>query len=107
MSTVEALRAQIAAEAEEWQVRRRAAYMLSSDAIADPLRAGRRAHVPLPRLVRQQAVQDAQAREWTANADAIREGLAHQMVAREPCFKCGVRQDVHDEMGCHRWRPAP
>lgn len=25
---------------------------------------------------------------------------------RDPCFKCGVRKDRHDEQGCNRWRPT-
>ena len=23
---------------------------------------------------------------------------------RDPCFGCGVRRDVHDALGCKRWR---
>ena len=29
------------------------------------------------------------------------------VVDRDPCFRCGVRRDVHDEGGCSKWRPAP
>lgn len=25
-------------------------------------------------------------------------------VHRDPCFNCGVRHDVHAELGCKRWR---
>lgn len=30
--------------------------------------------------------------------------VAGRIVNREPCFACGVRRDVHDTMGCKRWR---
>jgi len=36
-----------------------------------------------------------------ANAKAIQlADVAHQIVNREPCFRCNVRADVHDEFGC-------
>lgn len=29
-----------------------------------------------------------------------------QRVDRDPCGRCNTRQDVHDELGCKRWRPS-
>lgn len=26
------------------------------------------------------------------------------IVQRDPCWNCAVRHDLHDEMGCRRWR---
>jgi hypothetical protein len=34
-------------------------------------------------------------------------GDSFDRVDRDPCFRCGVRRDVHDEGGCRKWRPAP
>jgi hypothetical protein len=39
-------------------------------------------------------------------SDAEREGCRISG-NREPCFGCGTRADLHDEMGCSRWRGAP
>lgn len=33
-----------------------------------------------------------------------RTGDTFAFVDRDPCFQCGVRKDVHDELGCGRWR---
>lgn len=33
-----------------------------------------------------------------------RTGDTFTFVDRDPCQRCGVRKDVHDEFGCRRWR---
>lgn len=33
-----------------------------------------------------------------------RTGDTFNFVDRDPCGRCGVRKDVHDEFGCKRWR---
>ena len=38
-----------------------------------------------------------------AEADIFQD-VAELIVVRGPCFNCGVRIDVHSEMGCRRWR---
>lgn len=38
---------------------------------------------------------------------ATRHEAMHLMVDRDPCFRCNVRRDKHDEFGCGRWRSAP
>lgn len=28
---------------------------------------------------------------------------AENAIKRDPCFRCGIRFDKHDEFGCRRW----
>lgn len=40
-------------------------------------------------------------------ARAAYRGDSMTFVSRDPCGRCGVRRDIHDSMGCNRWRPGP
>lgn len=56
----------------------------------------------------------------SSNKDAIAERIyrrrteaeivaraAESAVKRDPCFRCGIRYDKHDELGCKRWIGGP
>lgn len=64
--------------------------------VRDMLRPRRREKGLIPASKRYVPVRQSEAR--------IYHEAQHLMVDRDPCFQCGVRKDVHDELGCGRWR---
>ena len=64
--------------------------------VRDMLRPRRRAQGVLPASKRCVPARRAE--------QVIYHEAQHLMVDRDPCFQCGVRKDVHDKVGCGRWR---
>lgn len=88
---------QIEAEVAEFQRRRLAARMVcGTRMIGTPEYAVERGKPTIGR--------SAVPAERTMS-DAAREGCT--FVKRDPCVRCGVRFDLHGELGCKRWAPAP
>lgn len=91
------IRAEMAAEAQENMERLAAASMLSSTAIVDP-------HNGKRNLPRNHGSNFAAEAERVARRKLSKDDVENQRVSRDPCFKCGVRQDQHGEFGCKTWR---
>jgi hypothetical protein len=89
--------AEIEAEVAEFQRRRMAARMVvGTRMIGTPEYAVERGKPSLGHSA---------VPEEHAMRDAAREGCT--FVLRDPCLRCGVRADLHAELGCKRWRRAP
>lgn len=62
-------------------------------------------------VIRRVTKGERQVRRSEAGIDQTRhrDRIKHDtltFVSRDPCLRCGVRKDVHDQIGCKRWRGA-
>lgn len=74
-------------------------------AVMAAIAAGETLSAPTPKFKRvTPAVQTKRTYGGERGGDMSPDNIQHLIVRRDPCFKCGVRRDVHDELGCRRWR---
>jgi protein required for attachment to host cells len=91
------IRAEAAAEAQERETRVREA-MMQGTVKPDP--APHKSD--WSRIMKHQtreAIRDRLERKRES-----REAAHNGIVLRDPCMACGVRRDLHDALGCKRWR---
>lgn len=93
------LKEEIEAEVAEYQLRRAVARMDGGTALIGGFGEAYEGRAPRNSSSNRRAIA-----ERVARLDAEREGI--RVVKREPCFKCGVRADLHAESGCRRYVAA-